>query len=220
MTGFAIQTLASADLAVAARLHAALLPHGFFAGLGPRFLRAYHESFLASPYAMGFGARLEGRLVGILVGTSRNAAHYRWVIRHHGLRLAWLGVAALLVRPPVAIKFARTRLRRYGRRLLLALLARARGGRPAAKATGGEAGEVAVLAHVMVDVQAQGRGAGTALVDRFETVARAAGAHRAMLVTLAGEAGAGPFYKRLGWEHLQDRRNHDGDELSVFARPL
>jgi hypothetical protein len=41
-----------------------------------------------------------------------------------------------------------------------------------------------------------------------------------MLVTFTGEDGAGAFYKRLGWEHLEDRRSHDGHELSVFSRRL
>ena len=72
----------------------------------------------------------------------------------------------------------------------------------------------------MVADQARGRGAGAALVERFATAAKAAGARSAVLVTFAGEDGAGPFYKRLGWEHLEDRRDRDGHELSVFSRRL
>jgi len=105
MTGVAVRPLAVADLAAAARLHAALLPHGFFVSLGLRYLRAYYGTFLASPHAIGLAADLEGQPVGVLVGTSRNAAHYRWVIRHRGLRLAVLGASAMLVRPAVAAWF-------------------------------------------------------------------------------------------------------------------
>jgi len=219
MTGVAVHPLATADLAVAARLHATLLPHGFFASLGPRYLRAYYATFLASPHAIGLVADLEGRRVGVLVGTSRNGAHYRWVIRHHGLRLACLGTTAMLARPAVAARFLRTRLGRYGRRVLRVVLERTgRGGRPGS--VDAAAGDTAVLTHVMVDGQARGQGAGAALVDRFTTAVKATGARRAMLVTLAGEDGAGSFYKRLGWEHLEDRRGHDGHELSVFSRRL
>jgi GNAT superfamily N-acetyltransferase len=219
VTGVAVRPLAVADLAVAARLHAALLPHGFFAFLGLRYLRAYYGTFLASPHAIGLVADLEGRPAGILVGTSRNAAHYRWVIRHRGLRLACLGASAMLVRPAVAGWFLRTRLRRYGRRVLLVLLARARrGGNPAP--ADAAVGDPAVLTHLMVEDQARGRGAGAALVDRFTAAASAAGAPTAMLVTLAGDDGAGSFYKRLGWEHLEDRPSRDGHELSVFSKRL
>jgi len=219
MTGVAVRPLAVADLAAAARLHAALLPHGFFVSLGLRYLRAYYGTFLASPHAIGLVADLEGQPVGVLVGTSRNAAHYRWVIRHRGLRLAVLGASAMLVRPAVAAWFVRTRLRRYGRRVLLVVLGRARrGGRPALTDTAGS--DTAVLTHVMVADQARGRGAGAALVERFAAAAKAAGARTAMLVTFAGEDGAASFYKRLGWEHLEDRRGRDGQELSVFSRRL
>jgi len=155
MTGVAVRPLAVGDLAVAARLHAALLPHGFFVSLGLRYLRAYYGTFLASPHAIGLVADLEGRPVGVLVGTSANAAHYRWVIRHRGLRLACLGASAMLVRPAVAAWFLRTRLRRYGRRVLLVVLGRARrGGRPALTDTAGS--DTAVLTHVMVADQARG----------------------------------------------------------------
>jgi ribosomal protein S18 acetylase RimI-like enzyme len=219
MTAVAVRPLAVADLAVAARLHAALLPHGFFALLGLRYLRAYYGTFLASPHAIGLVAELEGRPAGILVGTSRNAAHYRWVIRHRGLRLACLGASAMLVRPTVAVRFLRTRLRRYGRRVVLTVLARAcRGGNSAPTDAAPE--DTAVLTHVMVADQARGRGAGAALVDRFVAAAKAAGARTATLVTLAGGDGAGSFYKQLGWEHLEDRHGRDGHDLSVFSRRL
>jgi len=175
-----------ADLAVAARLHAALPPHGFFAFLGLRYLRAYYGTFLASPHAIGLAADLEGQPVGVLVGTSANAAHYHWVIRHRGLRLAILAASAMLLRPAVAAWFLRTRLRRYGRRVLRVVLARTRrGGRP--KSTDAAGGDTAVLTHVMVADQARGRGAGAALVERFATAAKAAGARSAVLVTFAGE---------------------------------
>jgi GNAT superfamily N-acetyltransferase len=219
MTGITVRSLAAGDLPVAARLHAALLPHGFFPRLGQRYLRAYYRTFLSSPHGIGLVACMGGQPVGVLVGTADNAAHYRWVIQHHGLPLAWLGVAAMLGRPAVAAWFVRTRLRRYARRLLRLPL------RPVPTrrdASTGElaAGGTAVLTHVMVTREAQGQGVGTALVERFAVAAKAAGASRAMLVTFAGQAGAGTFYKRLGWEHLEDRRGHDGWQLSVFARPL
>jgi GNAT superfamily N-acetyltransferase len=219
MIGITVRSLAAGDLPAAARLHAALLPHGFFPRLGQRYLRAYYRTFVSSPHGIGLVACLAGQPVGVLVGTAHNAAHYRWVIQHHGLPLAWLGVVAMLARPTVAAWFVRTRLRRYARRLLPVPFRPAPTGRDAGA---GEpaAGDTAVLTHVLVIQEAQGQGVGTALAERFAMAAKAAGASRAMLVTFAGQAGASTFYKRLGWEHLEDRRGHDGWQLSVFARPL
>jgi GNAT superfamily N-acetyltransferase len=219
MTGITVRSLAAGDLPAAARLHATLLPHGFFPRLGQGYLRSYYRTFMSSPHGIGLVACLADQPVGVLVGTAHNAAHYRWVIQHHGLPLAWLGAVAMLVRPAVAAWFVRTRLRRYARRLLRLPFRPA----PTGSNTGAgdsAAGDTAVLTHVMVIEDAQGQGVGTALAERFAVAAKAAGASRAMLVTLAGQAGASTFYKRLGWEHLEDRRGHDGWQLSVFARPL
>jgi hypothetical protein len=58
-----------------------------------------------------------------------------------------------------------------------------------------------------------------ALVDRFVAEARAAGASRAVLVTLAGDAGAAPFYDRLGWQRAGEQ-NRDGQTTSMFVLPL
>jgi GNAT superfamily N-acetyltransferase len=219
MTGITVRFMNVGDLPAAARLHATLLPHGFFARLGQRFLRAYYRTFLSSPHGIGLVACLAGQPVGVLAGTAHNAAHYRWVIQHHGVSLAWLGATAMLVRPTVAAWFVRTRLRRYARRLLRLPLRPAPTGRDAGAGDPAD-GDPAVLTHVMVAGDAQRQGVGAALVDRFSVTARTAGASRAMLVTFAGQAGASTFYKRLGWEHLEDRPGRDGWQLSVFARPL
>lgn len=219
MTGITVRSMAAGDLPAAARLHATLLPHGFFPRLGQRYLQAYYRTFMASPHGIALVACLADQPVGVLVGTTCNAAHYRWVIQHHGIPLAWLGAMAMLVRPAVAAWFVRTRLRRYARRLLRFPLRSVPAEHDAGTA-GPAADDIAVLTHVMVSDDVQGQGIGTALADRFAMVAKAAGAPRATLVTMSGRAGAGTFYKRLGWEHLEDRSSHDGWQLSVFTRAL
>jgi GNAT superfamily N-acetyltransferase len=219
MTDIRVRSMHLGDLCAAARLHATLLPHGFFPRLGQRYLRSYYRTFVTSPHGIALVACLAEQPVGVLVGTAHNAAHYRWVIQHHGLPLAWLGLMVLVVRPTLAAWFIRTRLRRYARRLLRLPLRPPPTGRDTGAGDPGTA-DTAVLTHVMVTGDAQGQGVGAALVDGFTLAARTAGASRAMLVTLAGEAGAGTFYKRLGWEHLEDRRGRDGWQQSLFARPL
>jgi ribosomal protein S18 acetylase RimI-like enzyme len=214
-----VRRLERSDCTVAAGLHADQLPHGFFASLGPRWLRSYYTTFVASPHAVALVARSGGKTVGVLVGTTRNAAHYRWVLRHRGVALAGRGLAAMVLRPRVGAHFARTRVRRYARGLLRLTLQRMPWQRTG-QASGPAPDDPAVLTHLAVHDGARGQGAGTALVEAFMAETERAGATRALLVTLAGDAGAGPFYKRLGWEHVEDRRGHDGQELSVFARPL
>ena len=203
------------DLGFAAMLHEAALPHGFFARLGERFLRRYYRTFLESPHAVALVAVTNDGRAGVLVGTVHNRAHYRWLRRHAGRRLALAGAAALLVRPRVALAFVRHRAARYLRawRLLGP-------GSRAEPRTDHDAGDVAVLTHVSVLPEARRTGAGRALVDAFVAAAAAAGSREARLVTLSGEQGAAEFYSRLGWSHCGDGHLADGHRISSFRLDL
>ena len=214
------------DLAFAARLHLQALPGGFFADLGERFLRSYYDTFVDSPYGAALVAEIDGGPVGALLGTVDNRKHWAWVVRHRGWELALRVLLALVVRPPLAWRFLRTRVRRY-LRAVLRLVRRSTAshglGQVAAEADGDGAAAgvtIAVLMHVSVLSQARRCGAGAALVGRFVDAARGEGADVAELVTRANEAGAGGFYRRLGWEHRRDRAGHDGVRLSEFVLDL
>ena len=213
----ALTPLTPADLDAAVDLHSRLLPHGFFVGLGPHFLRRYYRTFLDSPYAWTACAQVDGTLVAALVGTLDAEAHRRHVSEHLPV-LAVAGAAALAVRPAMLRRFLGTRVSRYarglGRRLVPQLHHRARGRAP----RGGQ--RIAVLNHVYVDESLRGDGVGSRLVDEFLTAARTAGATRAELVTLADDAGAGEFYRRNGWRQVRRRPNADGRLVEVYARAL
>lgn len=203
--------LATSHVSFAAVLHERSLAEGLFPRLGRSFLRVYYRSFIASPHAAALVARRDGRPVGILVGTVRNRAHYGWVTRRWGFRLALAATFALAKRPRLALHFARTRAARYRRALM-------RHSKPPANGSGSEApDDVAVLTHLSVTEDARGRGVGRALVGAFVEEARRAGALEAHLVTAAGETGAGGFYASSGWRHDGDRANHEGDPVSAFS---
>lgn len=189
------------DLGFTAALHKEALPHGFFADLGPRFLRAYHRTYLDSPHGTFTVATLEGHRVGFVAGTVDPARHRGWLLRHHGLRLALIGSSALLARPRVALHFFRTRVQRY-----VAAWRRARRRSDPPTSANGPAAPagLAQLSHVATSQGARGVGAGSALVRAFITSARAAGADEATLTTLRGPAGAGPFYRAQGWTRGED----------------
>jgi ribosomal protein S18 acetylase RimI-like enzyme len=212
-----LERLDSARLGFAADLHRAALPHGLFPRLGRRFLRAYYETFAASPHAVARLALVDGTPAGVLVGTTANPPHYRWVVRHRGARLLAAGLLALTVRPRVALDFLRTRSGHY-LHALVRLGRRRRGGTPAADERA--AAQVAVLTHVAVRADARGCGIGSRLVDDFVAAARAAGADEAHLVTDAQSDGNHAFYRRSGWRHRGDRTDRDGRPISWFTRRL
>ncbi len=111
--GGSLRPAEDGDLWFLTALHSQLLPHGFFAALGPGFLRAYLATFVRSPHAAALVLTSGDTPVGMIAGILRPHAHTGWALRHHGLRLVALGMAALLVRPRVAVRFARIRLGRY-----------------------------------------------------------------------------------------------------------
>lgn len=199
------------DVRFCARLHLEALPHGFFAELGPRFLRAYYATFLESPHAVALVAAVRDHPAGVLVGIVDPALHKRWVLRYRGAWLALLGAAALGARPALAVRFLRTRLTRYAS----SWRRHRRGEAPqAARAT------PAVLSHIAVLPGARGTGSGARLVRSFEAAAADAGARRAVLTTLAGEGGAGAFYARLGWSRSANHTTPDGAHLEEWTREL
>ncbi|MHB1243761.1 MAG: GNAT family N-acetyltransferase [Gaiellaceae bacterium] len=206
----AIRTLDPDDLGFCAALHAETLPHGFFAQLGYRFLRAYLATFIASPHAVALLVTADDVPVGTVVGILRPHAHTRWVLRHRGVRLALLGGVALAARPRLALRFARTRIGRYRRAW----------SRRQTSAAAEPAGQPAVLSHVAVVPGAQGAGLGRQLVDAFVEAARAAASPGVVLTTLAGDDGAAGFYRRQGWVESGPLQNFDGRSTILFSLPL
>lgn len=205
-----IRAADSGDLDFCAALHAETLPHGFFAQLGHRFLRAYLATFVASPHAAALVATAETSPVGMVVGILRPAAHSRWVLRERGARLALLGGVALVARPRLLLRFVRTRLTRYRRAL----------SRRRAADTAGGPTRPAVLSHVAVAPGAVGLGLGRRLVDAFVDAAANAGCSEVLLVTLAGEDGAAGFYRSLGWVENGSHSDFDGQPVTAFSLPL
>lgn len=207
-----------ADVAVSADLHVRLLRTGTFPSLGVGFLRAYHRSSLASPHGIALMADVDGVPVGFLLGASPNRTHLRWVLRHRGIVLAVRGLLALLTRPGLACWFIRARLRRYVRGVLR-LLAPS-GSVTSSTAVAADPAPVAVLAHIAVEDSGRGSGAGRLLVAAFGAQATRHGATAAHVVTLAGSAGAGAFYARLGWDHVGDHASLDGENASEYRLNL
>lgn len=211
----AVRAMRPDDVAFTADLHLRTLATGLFPRLGPRFLRAYHRAFLASPHGMALVVERQGAPVAFLLGAAPSPAHRRWVVRRRGMLLAVLGLAGLAVRPASAAWFIRFRLLRYARAALRLV-------RPAPAERPGEGAprQIAVLSHLAVDREARGLGAGRALVLHFAAQAAERGARRAHLATRQGSAGAGAFYAGLGWVPVADHVGADGTAVSEYRLEL
>ena len=191
------------DLPFVVGLHYENFPSSFFARLGRRFLTRYYRTFLDGPLAVAIISEDIAGPQGFLVGVLDRGLHRQLMLRHHGLALAATGIAALIVRPHLAVTFARTRLARY-----ITGMRRAVARNPASTpmtATdtpdGPEVeGDLAVLSFVAVASRSRCRGHGTALVDEFVRLATEARCADACLVTEESNSVAQIFYERRNWK--------------------
>jgi GNAT superfamily N-acetyltransferase len=209
-----LRTMGAEDLPFVVDEHRHHFPDGFFARLGPKFLREYYRAFLTEPGARATIAEVEGEPAGYLVGVTDPAAHRDHVLRRYGRTLVRRALASMLAHPSLAWRFVRTRLGLYARKLL-------RRRRPApAGPSGGSSHATAVLTAVAVAPEAQSQGIGSALIDRFEAQVAEAGCDRLALVTAAGDDGAGPYYEHRGWEARGERQTPDGLVLTAYERDV
>jgi ribosomal protein S18 acetylase RimI-like enzyme len=207
-----LRPMAETDLGFVVAEHLYHFPRGFFARLGPWFMREYYRAFLTGPSAHAVVAERAGGLVGYLVGVTDPVAHRDHVVRRHGARLACRGALLLLVRPGLCVSFLRTRALLYARKLL-------RRRRPAGRAAC-DPRVPGVLTHVAVTPTCQRQGVGDRLLGWFEHEATACGCTRVVLVTASGEGGAGCFYERRGWRPVGEHRTPDGLALHTYELTL
>lgn len=212
-----VRPFGSEDLSFAASLHARSLPHGLFPRLGEAFLRQYYSTFVRSPWAVGFVAELDGRAVGVVVGTTDDGSHYRFVARRCFSRLAASAVASLATRPGVTLWFLRTRVRRYARGFARLVRRRHPGIIPTTGA--GLPRRQGVLSHLVVEENHRGVGAGRELVTAFVHWAESRGTSHLRLVTDATD-GAAEFYRQLGWVCAGRRAGLDGAAWTEFRLEL
>ena len=200
------------DLPFVVAEHLRHFPDGFFARLGPTFLAAYNRTYLTGPDARAYIAEVDGQPVGFLIGGIDPVAHRGRVLRESGRGLLLRALGSLCLRPFLALHFIRTRLVRYGRKLIP--------NRTASQAPAvGPVGITAVLDYVVVAEHARCRGIGARLVACFVKDATDAGCARVTLVT-AAEGGAGPYYERHGWQRQGEIRTPEGRRLLTYVFPL
>lgn len=212
-----VRRLEVRDLASTSLLHVAELPDGFFSELGPRFVRAYHASFLG-PHGIALVALVAGEAVGFVVGAADERAHLAWTVRRRGIRLVGAALVAFATRPGLALRFARTRGLRYVRAALRFARTKTSSAPPEGAAAASRAATAGVLSHVAVHPDHRGSGLGRALVDAFVDEARVKGVDRVRTMTKSGPGGAAGLYRALGWQPTPSRPDLDGtpfDHLEI-----
>ncbi|MEQ4304572.1 GNAT family N-acetyltransferase [Plantactinospora sp. B6F1] len=219
---FMLRPASCTDLPAMSRAHIELLPIGLFPSFGARFVRRWQRTLLRSTHGVGIVAvdttTPPGEFVGFVLGVSDQNAHIAELTKKRGVlaSLALAGCVALIVRPRVAVRAVRSRVRPWARRLLRLGAATATSGRSASVA----APNVAVMTALAVRPRWRRSGIGVMLVRRFVEQARTAGAIRVEAQTSTGSVGATGFYERLGWTAGAQRSTPDGESVRTYHHHL
>lgn len=212
------------DATRAAAIHHDVLGAEFITRAGPRFLRRYYLAWMRSDGGMALAARVDGQVVGALLGSIRPAQHYRSMLRRDGWRLGALMLGRSLAHPGFGAELFLTRGMRYSRALLR--MARTRlsthpptGGPVVPPVPALNRSAIGEVTHVLVDAAYQGRGVARALLAEAEEQAGRAGLHHLVLVTTPELARSG-LYERLGWTPQGQLASGSGEEFWRYERDV
>jgi ribosomal protein S18 acetylase RimI-like enzyme len=166
------------DVPRAVRVHVAAFPGFFLSFLGPRFLRLFYgEAVLLREVVLV--ADLDGAVVGLVMGSTHPGRFFKALLRRRLLGFALAAAPAVLRRPSVALRVARALFKPS----------------QAAKVEG-----TATLMSIAVGPEAQGLGAGKALVLAFIDEAARRGAVKVDLTTdKVDNERTNAFYRALGF---------------------
>ncbi len=180
-SGITVRPLAPGDVQDATQVHLEAFPGFFLSALGPAFVRELYRGFCRLEDSMGFVAVGDnGRVIGVVAGTSRPAAFFRRLLARRWYAFAMAALPAVLRRPLVL------------RRVLRGLTYRGDAPDPASGA---------LLSSIAVAPSAQGSGAGSALVQAFCHEAAQRGVARVYLMTDHDHNDAiNCFYQRQGFQ--------------------
>lgn len=194
---FHIAPLAPNDVDMVVKLHLRAFPDFFLSFLGPRFLREFYFSFLMDPVGMAFVARSEqDGVVGAIVGPLDPRGFFGRLLRRRWWAFGLASLAALLRRPSSASRLARALVYR--------------GEAPAGQVR-------ALLSSIAVSPDAQGKGIGRALVERWLDEARSRGARGCFLTTDAeNNYAVNRFYLSQGWKLESAYTTPDGRKMNRY----
>jgi GNAT superfamily N-acetyltransferase len=209
-----VRRLVDTDLCAAAQLHREVLDMEFLSRFGSSFMRTYYRAWIHSSGSISLAATDENeKLVGVLLGATDPASHFRAMVRFHGFRIGAKLVAYAVVHPALAKDLVVTRGWRYARGV--ARLVRGRFSR-AVNVTASQSGPaVGDITYVLVDRGAQGSGIGRTLVEASIDEARVAGVDELVLVT-PPDMDAKHFYERIGWQLDGSLQSRSGEKFLRF----
>ena len=219
----AIRRMGAADVERAIDLHLVGLKTEFIARLGRRLLHRYYRAWVSSPTGLCLLAEVPGEhaVAGLLLGSVNPAAHYGFILRHHGPRLAAAVLSQSIRHPSLGIDLVRTRALRYARRAARGLWGAVRRPPPPSPADHTVSSpRVGEITHLAVAASRRRTGVGRSLLGAAENAMREAGVDRIDLVTPLDDEGAARFYETMGWVKVGEIQTSGAEEFARYAKTL
>lgn len=198
------------DLWAAAMLHREVFGDYFLGHMGQRFLELFYGEFVSVPGNYGFVAMADGRMVGLVVGSTDLTRFYNDLYRRHFLALGWQFVVRFIADGYIRGHVA-SRLPHVAR----AVRSRLGLGPSKASAPGVPVQPQAQLLSVGVAGTHRGLGVAEKLTARFLDRLVVGGADDVELSVRTDNPGAIAFYEKTGW--VQRRA---GGGSATFVRRL
>lgn len=193
-----IRALQKGDAHPAALLHIEGQPGTFLTALGTRFLDAFYAELSQSAGAYGFVAVEEGKIVGVVVGTTDTHALFKEIILKHGVRLVLPTLLSLLRHPRLLFGLLQSLF--YPNKL---------------DAKPGEA----ELLFIGVDTQLRRHHIGTELINVLIGESRRRGATALKITVDVGNARANAFYQKNGLQVIGSF-SLNGRKMNLYYMPL
>lgn len=178
--GIKILPLTNRGIKKVVDIHIQAFPGFFLTFLGPRFLKEFYNSFTYDSTGIGFVAIENGEVAGVIVGPLNPEGYFRRLLIKKWHAFCVASVRAVLKNPKII------------KRLFRAFFYR--GQAPLGK-------QRALLSSIAVAPEAQGRGIGRALVQRWAEEVKHRGGKGCYLTTDAEDnKKVNSFYQSLGWQ--------------------
>jgi ribosomal protein S18 acetylase RimI-like enzyme len=193
-----ILPLARRHITEAVRLHMRAFPGFFLTFMGSRFLAEFYRAFLSEPTAVAVIAENDaGCVCGAAVGALNPAGFFKRLLLRRWWAFCLTGMTAVVRQPAIVPRLFRA--------------VRYRGESPPGEPR-------ALLSSIAVAPEAQGKGVGRLLVERWVAEARARGARGCFLTTDADNNEAvNAFYRKLGWTVESTHTTPEGRRMNRYV---
>lgn len=193
-----IETLKEEYINKVVMIHIEAFPTFFLTFLGPKFLKEFYRSFLRDSQGIGFVAldNDSKEILGAIVGPLNPQGYYKRLLKRKWFSFCIASMSAVIKKPSVI------------KRLFKALFYR------------GEAPqgiERSLLSSIAVSPNAQGKGAGKALVVKWLDEANSRGSKGAFLTTDAeNNDSVNTFYQKIGFKLESSYNTPQGRKMNRY----